>query len=110
LAPKREERADVDVMVRGVDDDVVDAVDMVVAEAEEVVRPRTGGAAIFAALEAEESAGVDGFGVEGFDHDSKKSSSFSSVLEETALAEVLMPSMCMPFGYLQGIKTQASIG
>jgi len=85
------------------DDDVVDAVATVVAEAEEVVRPRTGGVTIFTALE---SVGVDGFGVEGFDHDSKKSSSFSSVLEETALAEVLMPSMCMPFGYLQEIKLE----
>jgi len=92
-------------MVRGVDDDVVDAADMVVAEAEETVRPRTGGVAIFATLGAEESVGVDDFGVEGFDHDSKKSSSFSLVLEETALAEILMPSICMSFGYLRRIQS-----
>jgi len=110
LAPKREERADADVMVRGTDDDVVEVVvDVVVVEAEGVARPRMGGVTILAILGAEGSVGVEGFEVEGFDHDSKKSSSFSSVLAGTALTEALMPSMCMPFGYLQGMKFHVRI-
>lgn len=87
---------DEDVIVRGavVDEDDVVVVDVVVVE--EVVRfPRTGGVATRAGvLEAEEGLGVD-----GLDHDSKKSSSPSTGGVSTPV--VSTPSTCMPFGYLE---------
>lgn len=85
------EAADEVVNVREAEDDV----DVVVVE--ELARlPRTGGVAILAGvLDVEE-----GLGVEGLDHDSKKSSScFGGV----STPVVSIPSTCMPFGYL--IKT-----
>lgn len=79
LVPRREGRAEEDVIVRVdvvlVVVEVVEVVEVVVAEEADVARPSTGGVATRAGvLDAEE-----GLGVEGLDHDSKKSSSASSL-------------------------------
>jgi hypothetical protein len=85
-------------MVREADVDVVEVVVAEVVEAEEAARPSIGGVATLAGvLDADE-----GLGVEGFDHDSKKSSSPPGLSPPASgVAEpVSTPSTCIPFGYL----------
>ncbi len=76
-----------DVMVRGADELAVDA-----GCAGEGVRPMIGG------VETLGVDGADGLGVEGFDHDSKKSSSVCSLGVEVAAFST--PSTTIPFGNL----------
>jgi hypothetical protein len=91
----REEREAADEVVNVCEAD--DADDVVVVL--ELVRlPRTGGVAVLAGVLDVE----DGLGVEGLDHDSKKSSSSCRGGDSTPVVSI--PSTCIPFGYL--IKTK----
>lgn len=89
LAPRREVRIEDEdeVIVRGVLVLVVEVV-VVVDEADDTARPRTGGVAMRAGVPPVEV----GLGVEGFDHDSKKSSSGCCCCCAATADEVSIPS------------------